>query len=146
MSHQELYFSYLSYGNLTNVPGLEKKRLPEKINSILLFTGIANSHPLQEHLRDQCEELTVTDFADHHVFNQKDILKIKRKFDDIFSSKKIIVTTEKDAMRLMDSAYLRELNEYPIFYIPVEVVFHKEDDEKFNTQILNYVKENKRNG
>ncbi len=145
LSHQQLYFSYLSYGSFSNVPGLEKKVLPEKINSILLFTGIANSLPLQEHLRDHCEELTVVDFTDHHVFKQKDIDKIKRKFDDIYTPKKIIVTTEKDAMRLMDSEYLRELNEYPIFFLPVEVVFHKGDDQNFNTQILNYVKENKRN-
>ena len=80
------------------------------------------------------------------MFTQNDIEKIKHKFDDIYSPKKIIVTTEKDAMRLMDSQYLRELNEYPIFFLPVEVVFHKDDEENFNSQILNYVKENKRNG
>ncbi len=145
LPHQKLYFSYLTYGEFTNIPGLEKKPMPEQVNTILLFTGIANSYPLQEHLMDQCGEIVIMDFADHHVFNRKDISRIKQKYDDIFTPKKIIVTTEKDAMRLMHSPFLTEFNEYPIYYLPVEVVFHQEDDEEFNSQILNYVRKNKRN-
>jgi tetraacyldisaccharide 4'-kinase len=143
--HQQLYFSYLRYKDFKPVPGIESQQLPEKINSIILFTGIANSYPLQEHLRDLCFEMTVIDFPDHHVFRRKDLERVRKTFDDIYRSKKIVVTTEKDAMRLMTSPDLRILDGVPLFYKPVEVKFHKPDREAFNQQIQDYVKKNRRN-
>lgn len=144
-AHQQLYFSYLVYKDFVPVPGLPEKPLPEKLNSILLFTGIANSYPLQEHLRYLCYDLIVMDFPDHYVFKRKDLQRVRQKYDDIYRSKKIVVTTEKDAMRLINSPHLRELEEIPIYYKPVEVKIHKADRESFNQQILDYVKKNRRN-
>ncbi len=143
--HQKLYFSYLKYKDFVPVPGTQAKQVPEKINSIVLFTGIANSYPLQEHLRDLCFDMIVIDFPDHHVFKRKDLQRVRKTFDDIYRSKKIVVTTEKDAMRLMTSTYLRELDSVPLYYKPVEVNIHKPDKEEFNQQILHYVTENRRN-
>ena len=142
---QKLFFSYLVYREFVPVPGTQAKKIPDKISAIVLFTGIANSYPLQEHLRDLCDEMVVIDFPDHHVFKRKDLIRVRQTFDDIYRSKKILVTTEKDAMRLITSDYLRELDEVPLYYKPVEVKFHEPDHEDFNQQILNYVKQNRRN-
>jgi tetraacyldisaccharide 4'-kinase len=143
--NQSLYFSYLTYGDFIPLPGSQSGKVPEKINSILMFTGIANSYPLQEHLMDLCFDLQVIDFPDHHVYRRKDLQRVRKTFDDIYRSKKIAVTTEKDAMRLMKSPYLRELEGVPLYYKPVEVNLHLQDKEAFNQQIMNYVKENRRN-
>ena len=145
LPHQSLYFSYLTYGDFIRVPGTDEVSMPSSINTILLFTGIANSYPLQEHLRYLCNDLVVINFADHHVYTRKDVIRVSDAFENILSSKKIIVTTEKDAMRLQDSPFLHELGHLPVFYLPVMVEFQKEDKEKFDQQILNYVEENKRN-
>lgn len=144
-SHQKLYFSYLTYGNFIALPSTDEIKLPESFNTILLFTGIANSYPLQEYLMDKCNELKVIDFPDHHAFKPKDLLKIRNMFDDIFTSKKILVTTEKDAMRLMNSPYLSELKFLPIFYVPVKIEMHNPDKLEFDNQILNYVRKNRQN-
>ena len=56
----------------------------------------------------------------------------------------MIVTTEKDVMRLKTdelSAYLKNL---PLFCVPMEIDFHGTDKEKFDTEIKNYVKKNQR--
>jgi tetraacyldisaccharide 4'-kinase len=143
--HQSLYFSYLEYGEFEPLFDEYKQTIPKKIRTIILFSGIANSYPLQEHLQQLGDELHAIDFPDHHVYRRKDIEKVIKKYEDAFTKKKIIVTTEKDAMRLMNSPYISTLQNLPVYYKPVRVKLHKPDDERFDNQILTYVKENKRN-
>lgn len=143
--HQKLYFSYLTYSDFVLVPGTKVKDFPDPLNQIVLFTGIANSYPLQEHLWTKCSELTVIDYPDHHTFKRKDLQHIRNVYDDIISPKKILVTTEKDAMRLINSPYLSELLDLPVYYMPVRVEFQNPDKGEFNEQILSYVDKNKRN-
>ena len=69
---------------------------------------------------------------------------ISRTYDDAFTRNKIIITTEKDAMRLIKSDYISMLGNVPLFYIPIEVKFHGLDNANFSNQIKKYVRENKR--
>jgi len=110
-----------------------------------MFAGIANSYPFQEYLRDLCTELIVLDYPDHYLFRRKDLQTIRKIFDDTFSGNKIIVTTEKDAMRLMNSEYLSELKNLPLFYIPIVMKMHGIDEANLSNQLKKYVKENSRN-
>ncbi len=142
--HQKVYFSYLSYGDFVPLPDFEAVKLPKKLNTIILFTGIANSYPLQEYLRDLCSDLIVIDFPDHHVFSKKDLQLVVKSFDDAFSQNKMIVTTEKDSMRLINSPYLSELKNLPVFYVPIEMKLHGTDAINFENQIRKYVKNNRR--
>ena len=142
---QNLYFSYLKYGKIQPLPTTENHLLPKKIGTILLFTGIANPYPLKEYLMDKCNELIEMNFPDHHVFKHSDLQKIRTTFDDIFKKKKILVTTEKDAMRLVNSPYLSELKFLPVYYVPVKIEIHKPDKPVFNDQIVEYVRKNKPN-
>lgn len=144
--NQSLYFSYLSYGNLIPFSEFDDYKSPKNISTIVLFCGIANSYPLQEYLRDMCVDLLVLDFPDHHTYRKKDLQLVIRTFNDAFTRKKIIITTEKDAMRLIKSEYINLLDDMPLFYIPIEVKFHGLDNSNFSNQILKYVRENKRNG
>ncbi|MCX6306003.1 MAG: tetraacyldisaccharide 4'-kinase [Bacteroidetes bacterium] len=144
-SHQRVYFSYIKY--VEPVPVFDSPDLlfPARATNIFLFTGIANDYPLREHLERICSELVVMKFADHHPYNVKDIEEITRRFNDLPTQKKIIVTTEKDVMRLKTpelSAYLKNL---PLFCVPMEIDFHGTDKEKFDNEILRYVKQNQRN-
>ena len=58
---------------------------------------------------------------------------------------KVIITTEKDAMRFQDLEFREVLEQLPIFFIPLEIDFILKDKEKFDKQIINYVTTNKRN-
>jgi tetraacyldisaccharide 4'-kinase len=145
-SHQSLYFSYLDYGNMTPLPGFENVKIPNKISTIVLFCGIANSYPFQEYLRDLCVDLHVLDFPDHHVYKKKDIEMVVKTYEDAFTRNKIIITTEKDAMRLIKSEYIRTMDSLPLFYIPIELKLHGLDQSNFSNQIKKYVRENKRYG
>ena len=143
--HQKLCFSYIKFGGFVPLPGILNPELPKKINSILLFAGIANIYPLEEHLRKMSQELEILDFKDHHEYSFRDLEHIRKKFDDLFSKNKIIVTTEKDAMRLCIPKTPEYLINLPVFYVPIEVKIHKICRQEFNEQIIEYVKKNSGN-
>jgi tetraacyldisaccharide 4'-kinase len=143
-SHQHIYFSFIKYVDPVPVFDTLNLTFPAKVTNILLFTGIANDYPLREHLERMCSELVVMKFTDHHQYTVKDIDEISRRFHDLPTQKKIMVTTEKDVMRLKTpelSAYLKNL---PLFCVPMEIDFHGTDKEKFDNEILRYVKQNQR--
>jgi len=143
--HQKLYFSYIKHGKFTPIPGFDFKPSKNKYFSILMVTGIANTYPLEIYLKKHCEELEILKFQDHHQYTTKDIEKINEIFNNIFTENKIIITTEKDAMRFREPAIFKALRGLPICYVPIEVVIHQDDSKNFNNQIISYVRENKKN-
>ena len=66
------------------------------------------------------------------------------KYNDLIGKNKIIVTTEKDAMRLINSSLINKFDDIPLFTIPIKVKFHKEEGTSFDDEILNYIKKNLR--
>jgi len=144
--NQKVYFSFVKHGKLTQIPGVDF--VPDQqcsYSSILMVTGIANPYPLEQKLRTRCTHLDKEIFPDHHRYTEFDIIKLIEKFNGIFTKNKIIVTTEKDMGRLIQPVLLEKLKSLPICYMPIEVKFHKDDKQEFETQIIDYVKKAKRN-
>ena len=140
---QSLYFSYLEYGKLISFPSLIPGSFPKNLHTIVLFCGIANSYLLQEYLRDNCVELLVIDFPDHYSYKRKDLKLVAKTYNDEFTRNKLIVTTEKDAMRLLKSEIMDELNNLPLYYLPIKVKLHKHDENNFINKIHDYVGKDK---
>jgi len=145
LPHQKLFFSYIKYEKLCPVPGINIEKIPEKFYSIMIIAGIANTYPLEEHLKRLCVELEILKFSDHHSFSDMDIATICEKFRNIVSKNKILVTTEKDLIRLENHKMFDRLQEFPFFYIPIKIEFHKNYKNHFDQKILNYVRKNSRN-
>ncbi|MBN2175861.1 MAG: tetraacyldisaccharide 4'-kinase [Bacteroidales bacterium] len=145
--NQKLFFSYIRHQNPVPLPGIKKAADPDKdarFNTILLVAGIANTYPLEMYLKNMCDELEVMKFPDHHSYVQKDIIRIIERFENIITRNKILVTTEKDSVRLRDPELMKTLKNFPVYYIPIEIVIHREDRREFNEIILNNVRKNKR--
>lgn len=143
--NQSLYFSYISYGDLKSVENENESYKINKVSTILMFAGIANTYPLEAYLKRNCTELIVMKFPDHHKYTEKDLIKIKEKYEDIFTANKLIITTEKDMMRLIKQNMYNIIKDFPIYYIPIEIKFHKDDETEFNKQIMEYVAKSTRN-
>ena len=151
LPHQKIYFSTIKYGefvplNSGTIAPFSKVYYFEKHYSIVLFTGIANTQPLEYYLKDQIKTIIPAKFPDHHSFTINDLLTVKKIFDNIASANKIILTTEKDAMRLKEPEFSSILNNLPLFYMPIEIEFNDKDKNEFNEQIIQYVKTNKKYG
>jgi acetylornithine deacetylase/succinyl-diaminopimelate desuccinylase-like protein len=69
---------------------------------------------------------------------------IKENYSDIYTRNKLLVTTEKDAMRMLDPEVKEQASQLPFYYIPMEIDFHEKDKQIFDETIIKYVKENKR--
>jgi tetraacyldisaccharide 4'-kinase len=144
---QQIFFSFLKYGEFNKVFGHQNEMQMgagyylEKRFTILLVTGIANPSGIIEYLKRHTDKLEMIIFPDHHEFSKKDITKIQQTFDNIANSSKIIVTTEKDAMRLKNPDIDSEIQKLPFFFLPIEVQMHQ-DGDKFNQLITDYVRKN----
>ncbi len=143
--HQNVYFSYIRYSDIVPLWSDNCRNIPEKkFSQILVFAGIANTYPLQDHLSKMCQDLTILQYPDHHQYTLEDLDRIKRKFDDLYSRNKLLVTTEKDAMRLLSPGLDEKARQLPVHYLPIIVEFHINDKQAFDEQILNYVRTNQR--
>ena len=141
---QKVFYSYIDYLEpipLKSTPQTDSP--PAKFNYILLFSGIANSYPLQDHLRKLGKELIVKDFPDHHKYREKDFHSIINAYNNILSKDKVIFTTEKDAMRLEQEGFSDLFQGLPVYYVPIRVQFHQCDEVRFDKFILSYVDKNK---
>lgn len=139
LPHQKVFFSFVTYGLpvpiFADLPPLRYNM----INTIVLFAGIANPYPLEQYLKRLCNELITINFNDHHQFTEKDIVAIKTSYNNQFSKRKVLLTTEKDAMRLHEPSISRLFKGIPIYYIPIEISFHFREKEKFDNLILDFV-------
>ncbi|MBS1645840.1 MAG: tetraacyldisaccharide 4'-kinase [Bacteroidetes bacterium] len=141
--YQSLYFSYIKYGTLYSIfDKTEIFNIPMHLYryGVLLITGIANPQPLYTYIKEYAGGVIHQRFSDHHHFTQEDIKNIKEKFIQIEVENKIIITTEKDAMRL--KSFESEWKDFPIFALPIEIDFKNKTTE-FNEQIQKYVRANK---
>jgi tetraacyldisaccharide 4'-kinase len=145
--YQDVYFSTFDYGKPISVfNNLPIENIPENLAGykVLLVTGIANPKPLIDYIENQkVAEIVLFDFPDHHNFSKKDIELIETRFNDINTTKKIIITTEKDAMRLQIFSNIADNLKKNWFYLPIRVVFQNNQNETFNKQIIDYVRKNK---
>ena len=145
-SNQKLFFSYIRHGGLTPFPGIDFK--PEgrgKYTAALMVAGIANPYPLEAYLKEKINFVETITFPDHHEFSSRDVENIIGRFEQILSRNKILVTTEKDMMRLKQPDLLIKLKSLPLCYVPIEIKLNKADREEFDKLILKYVKETRGN-
>lgn len=77
-------------------------------------------------------------YPDHYVFKNKDIKKIKEQFEAIRSDNKIIITTEKDATRLVLFNEMDDTLKQSFYYLPIEVSFI-ENEQLFRDKILEHI-------
>jgi len=137
---QELFFSKIIYGDV--VFGWDKiLDFDDLIEyKVLLVTGIANPTSLINHLKSYDITFKHLKFADHYNFSVNDILKINSDFVNLGSGKKIILTTEKDYVRLSTTS----IHKSNLMYLPISIGFLNGDKVKLDKKITDYVKQNKR--
>jgi tetraacyldisaccharide 4'-kinase len=140
--NQFLCFSKIAYKPWCPLTICDGDTVKTHYTTIFLFTGIANPYPLELYLKQFCLDIVTIEFPDHHTYTEADILKIRRNFENYLSSNKVLITTEKDAVRLKGTELINLLEGLTVFYIPINIEFHKKEKEIFNNLILNYVRQN----
>jgi tetraacyldisaccharide 4'-kinase len=115
-AHQYVFFSTLTYGEPVQVSG--PALAVEGIQAVVGFAGIAQYQLFEEYLRSNYPIKKFKSFADHYIFSQSDLETLAVECGKFGLPEAVLVTTEKDAMRLKA---MNGLPQVPIFYIPIQV-------------------------
>lgn len=146
---QKIYFSTFKYGEIYSVFDKTKSKVKleelSKLDDLLVVTGIANPMYLYEELSEYRKEYSKRAYKDHHNFSKADLLAIEEEFNKLNGTNKIILTTEKDAMRLLNMKSISDTIKNALYAIPVEIEFLQDKELEFNQNILDYVRDDKRN-
>lgn len=134
---QKVLFSTYKYKDLLPVFSGENAYQPDlnwmnSNDTILVVTGIANPVPMVKYLKQYRAKVKVIHFNDHHDFSREDLDFILKTYNKLVGDRKFIVTTEKDAVRLINNAYFPHVLRKQMFYLPIEVEFLGEDDDFIN--------------
>ncbi len=126
--HQKLYFSKIGYDS--RIYGKSEIQALEYLQdkSFTLLTGIANPKPLVDFLKEKNLVFTHEKFPDHHNFSVSEIEKL--------STREIILTTEKDYMRLQP-----HLDKFALYFLPIKTILFNDQEEFFKERILKAVRD-----
>jgi len=136
---QQNYFSSIVYQNWKSV--FTDKEINTRQNyNITLVTSVANANNLKQHLQKNGNKITHLCFPDHHNFTTKDIENILSEYKRSISDKNIILTTEKDKVKLLK--YKEHFEGVELYFSPIKINIH--NSEEFKKEIINYVTKHKR--
>lgn len=142
LPHQKIFYSYIEYLDFKPFSKISYETDIKDAKTILLLCGIANTYSLEDHIKRKYNTISKMQFSDHHNFTEKDIDMIIEKYNSLIGKNKAIITTEKDAMRLINSSFINKFDDIPVFVIPIKIRFHKEEGTSFDNEILNYINNN----
>jgi len=137
LPHQHIFFTAIAYGKLYHViSGMSKDF--SRSSEVLLVSGIANPRPLKKMLEEHSNIYHLLQYSDHYIFTIDDLNEIRKRYEELESDEKIILTTEKDAVRLQK--FTKEIEGLPFFVIPVRHQFLFNEGVIFDNLITTFIK------
>jgi tetraacyldisaccharide 4'-kinase len=124
LSLQKVFFSTIKYSEMVYGNQLSEPLINLQKERFTLVTGIANPKPLLIFLNSRRYNFEHLNFKDHHSFTESEL--------KMLNTKPLILTTEKDYMRLKDNIAKERL-----FYLPIEMQIFS--NEKFSYLVNEYV-------
>jgi tetraacyldisaccharide 4'-kinase len=134
---QTIFFSAIEYGQPYHILNHSGFSLTEN-TEVLLVSGIANPRPLKNLLETHSKTYYMIQYADHRIFTIDDLKEVRKRFKAIEAVNKIILTTEKDAVRLVK--FNAEIAGWPLYVIPVRHHFLYGEGDRFNELVINFIR------
>lgn len=126
-----IFFSKIKYSPFISF----SKNTITKVKSMLLVTAIADDIKIIQFLSPSYSVKTFK-FRDHHSFTEEDIRKIHLKFELLPKEESIILTTEKDYVKLKEYDVVTK-GIYPWYFLPIDIEVDRENE--FNKLLVDYV-------
>lgn len=136
LPHQQLFFTRFRYEPLMPVTPAAQHLETEKLRDVVVLTGIAHPKPLLQYLEKTYAIVRHYDFPDHHSFTEKEIQSIYDQHFNNTGERCVLVTTEKDWMRLQSEHIRNIVSLLPVFVVPVHVDFVTENQKDTFNQII----------
>jgi tetraacyldisaccharide 4'-kinase len=137
LASQKVFFTSIQYGTPYHIYSGEPRNITSA-DEVLLVCGIANPAPLKEYILQKAYTYYQKDYSDHHIFSIDDLNEIKDRFEKIDATGKMIITTEKDAVRLIK--YSDELKELPLYVLPIHPEFLFNEGGQFDSMVISFIR------
>lgn len=137
LNGQQVFFSTIRYGEAYDLLRRDPVLIARK--NIVLVCCIARPEPLVAHLKTLAQDVHVLSYPDHHYFLSRDLEEIRLAYEGWQVADKIIVTTEKDATRLLLHKELLEKLGLPITVLPITMNILFDDAPKLDYLVERYV-------
>ena len=138
---QPIYFTSISYLPLQTIERQPANAVISADTTVFLLTGIANPLPMLQHIEKYTQHIIHHNYPDHHRFSLKNISKLADEFEACTSKNKLVITTEKDAQRLVERELLPLVQQMAIFVLPIGVEFLNGTQQQFDQFVINYVRQ-----
>ena len=145
LPYQSVFFTSIVYLPLQDLNSKESDAILDKDTTVFLLTGIANSKPLVQHIKKYTSKLVHHNYPDHHRFSLKNISKLADEYAACTTQKKVIITTEKDAQRLVEHELLPLVQSLLVLVIPIGIQFLNNEGQQFDQLVIQYVREHTTN-
>ena len=145
LPHQQVYFSTIAYQKPRLLFGGKQNDIILADANVLLVTGIANPASFEQHVSSMVKAVQKMRYPDHYQFTAKDVAQITNRFNELPAKPKLIVTTEKDAVRLRQIIDRSSELTGHICYIPIQIEILDDKQQEFTKKIKSYVEEDKGN-
>lgn len=135
---QRVFFTTIQYGIPYHICDVAEKCIITQEDEVLLVCGIANPKPLKDYLLNNTHAYYQQDYSDHHIFSIDDLNDIIQKFEAITFRDKLILTTEKDAVRLIK--FREQLTNVPLYVMPIRHRFLFDEGSQFDELVVNFIR------
>lgn len=132
LPRQKVFFSSYRYQDPYYIFNTRYRVQLDEETEVLLVCAIANTEYLESYLLEKSESVRVMAFEDHHFFEEKDLYEMLRQWKAMTGHKRLILTTEKDAVRLESHRNWIIKEQLPIVVLPIEVYFHFDEGPVFD--------------
>jgi tetraacyldisaccharide 4'-kinase len=138
--NQQVFFTSIAYQPLQDLDGKPADISIKPDTTVFLLTGIANANPLIGYIKKSTAHIIHHNYPDHHRFSLKNISKLAGEYSACTAKNKLIITTEKDAQRLVEHELLPLVQQLPVLVMPIGVNFLNGTQQQFNKLVMNYVR------
>lgn len=137
--NQKIFFSKYKYRAPYNFIHLKDRIQLDGSHQVLLISAIASTDYLLDYLEPRIASIQHLEYEDHHQFSNEDLRYQKKVYDHIEGDNKIILTTEKDAMRL--EPYRKQFYDWGIniYVLPIKVEFMFNEETEFDDSIKDFL-------
>ena len=139
LPHQSVFFSRYKYYEPYSIFDKNQTIGFDTNQTIILLSAIASTSYLKNFVESKYDNVIQMQYEDHHYYTQQDLEQIKNTYEQIDSNSKVILTTEKDGIRLIEHrAYLQKWS-LPVYILPITVEFLDNRGPIFDHLIKQYL-------
>lgn len=136
--YQQLFFTTMHYGELTALNECGKQHQLTPQTEVVVLTAIAHPEPMVKYLSEKFKIIHHYRFPDHHYFSAEEIAEIQKTFFSDKNHNRIMVTTEKDSMRLIHNSFINQFDTIPLFSQPIEPYFLFQEKTNISRILCNF--------